>query len=30
MSSRTTLEYLDHHPAAHPAGTFDPEQQIKN
>jgi hypothetical protein len=29
MSSRTTLEYLDHHPAAHPAGTFDPEQQIK-
>ena len=29
-SGATTLEYLDHHPAEHPAATFDPEQQIRN
>jgi len=29
MSGETTLEYLDHRPAKHPAATFDPERQIK-
>ena len=29
-SGVTTLEYLSHHPATHPAATFDPEQQIDN
>ncbi|MEK7758460.1 MAG: outer membrane lipoprotein-sorting protein [Pseudomonadota bacterium] len=28
-SDETTLEYLDHRPAEHPAARFDPEQQIQ-
>ena len=28
-TAKTTLEYLDHRPAEHPASTFDPEQQLK-
>lgn len=28
-TGKTTLDYLDRHPAEHPASTFDPRQQVK-
>jgi len=28
-TGKTTLEYLDHRPARHPASLFDPQQQLK-
>jgi hypothetical protein len=30
QSGETTLEYLEHQPAKHPASLFDPEQQIQH